>query len=67
MSGQSKRFFAWVASRRAGDNSRGDFIRDTREALANGAPTEAALNGLARLHHPALLAALKREYRRRKQ
>lgn len=26
-------FFEWVATRRAGNNPRGDFIRDTREGL----------------------------------
>ena len=29
-------FYAWVASRRAGDNPRGDFIRDTRRILEVG-------------------------------
>ena len=29
-------FWEWVASRNAGDNPRGDFIRDTRTLLAAG-------------------------------
>ena len=29
-------FWEWVASRNAGDNPRGDFIRDTRTSLAAG-------------------------------
>lgn len=29
-------FWAWVASRRAHQNPRGDFIRDTRDLLAAG-------------------------------
>ena len=32
----SKDFWNWVASRRAHDNPRGDFIRDTRDRLADG-------------------------------
>ena len=30
---ERQRFWAWVASRRDGDNPRGDFIRDTRDIL----------------------------------
>ena len=32
----SNEFWNWVASKRAHENPRGDFIRDTRELLANG-------------------------------
>ena len=29
-------FYEWVTTRRAGDNPRGDFIRDTRDAFYTG-------------------------------
>lgn len=41
-------FFEWVATRRAGNNPRGDFVRDTREALRvyNGPDRDAKLTAL---------------------
>ena len=32
----SKEFWNWVANRKAHDNPRGDFIRDSRDLLATG-------------------------------
>ena len=40
-------FWAWVGGRRAGDNPRGDFIRDTQEALARGLDPDTLLNQVA--------------------
>ena len=37
-------FWTWVGSRKAGDNPRGDFIRDTRGALAAGANPDTLLH-----------------------
>ena len=37
-------FWAWVGRRRAGDNPRGDFIRDTQDALSRGLNPDALLN-----------------------
>ena len=36
-------FWDWVATRRACDNPRGDFIRDTRDLMKNGGDPGAAM------------------------
>ena len=36
-------FWEWVASRNAGDNPRGDFIRDTRTLLTAGGDPNARI------------------------
>ena len=37
-------FWAWVGDRRAGDDPRGDFIRDTKEALSSGLDPDTLLD-----------------------
>ena len=55
--------WTWIASRRAGDNPRGDFIRDTRELLAAnvdpGARIDSACDEAIRQYE-----RLERQYRR---
>lgn len=49
-------FFLWVATRRAHNNPRGDFIRDTRAGLEQGVDCAADINRGC--------DAARREYRR---
>ena len=58
-------FYEWVTTRRAGDNPRGDFIRDTRDTFKTGGESHCAgmMGGACReaKHERDLL---KREYHR---
>lgn len=60
-------FFEWVAGRRAGDNPRGEFIRDTRRILRQGVSETDAGWKLAGAGQEAQLEyrKLESEYRRR--
>ena len=56
VSSAERDFFRWVATRRAHQNPRGDFIRDTRYLVENGRVEECAA-ALQFSGDPAALAA----------